>query len=79
MFLNEIDYIGDIDAFSEYVLSEFRYVDNTSQLIYNKKATDAMKQMVENHPMGRQFVYIEVDINGQIQKVVIELFNDVAP
>ena len=60
------------------MLNEFRYTDSTSALIYKKKANDAMKQMIENTP-GRQYVYLDININGHVQKVIVELFTEFAP
>jgi hypothetical protein len=34
----------------EWVLNEFRYIDNSSMIIYKKKATDAMKNVIDNTP-----------------------------
>ncbi len=62
----------------EWVLCEFRYLDKSSMIIYKKKANDSMKNLIENTP-GRNYVYLEVSINGQKQKVVIELFSEYAP
>ena len=78
MYFNGTNYIGDHEAFLEWVLGEFRYIDNSNLIIYKKKATDAMKQFIENTP-GRQYVFIDVTINGQVQKIVLELFTEYAP
>ncbi len=37
-----------------------------------------MKQSIENTP-GRAYVFIDVSINGSVQKVIIELFTEYAP
>lgn len=37
-----------------------------------------MKQLIENTP-GKSYVYIDVNINGMVQKVVMELFTEYAP
>lgn len=47
-------------------------------LIYKKKANDAMKQLI-NNTTGRQYVYMDVDVNGAAQKIIFELFQDIAP
>jgi len=31
----------------EWALNEFRYVDKTSQIVYKKKAKDAIKQYID--------------------------------
>ena len=43
IYYNDIVYIGDGEAFLEWALNEFRYVDTTSMLIYKKRAIDAYK------------------------------------
>jgi hypothetical protein len=62
-FVNDTNYIGDHEAFLEWVLGEFRYIDNSNLIIYKKKATDAMKQLIENTP-GREYVFLDVTIGG---------------
>lgn len=78
MYFNDVVYVGDSETFLEWALNEFRYVDSTSNLLYKKKANDAFKTLVENTP-GRNYAYLDVHINGQDQKVVIELFTEYAP
>jgi len=78
VFYNESLYIGDGDAFNEWVLNEFRYLDKTNPVIYKKKANDTFKNLIENTP-GRAYVYLDISINGQVQKVVFELFSEYAP
>jgi hypothetical protein len=78
IFYNEIKYIGDCDQFTDWVLNEFRYLDKTSPVIYKKKAVDGMKSLIEN-TASRSYVFMDLSINGQTQKVVFELFLDVAP
>lgn len=78
MYYNEVNYIGDSDAFMAWVLNEYRYLDKSSMIIYKKKANDAMKTLIDATP-GRQYVFLDINANGQQQKVVIELFSDIAP
>ena len=75
VFFNDNCYIGDGDAFNDWVLNEFRYLDKTNPVIYKKKANDTFKNLIENTP-GRQYVYMDISINGAIQKVVFELFSE---
>jgi Cyclophilin type peptidyl-prolyl cis-trans isomerase/CLD len=77
VYYNDNIYIGDGDTFLEWALNEFRYSDSAN-LIYKKRATDAQRQLIENTP-GRNYVYFDVNINGDVQKVVIELFTEYAP
>ena len=80
VFLNNSQYIGSIDNFMEWAIQEFRYIDNTSKMIYKKMATDAYKNCINNTP-GRSYVFIDVtygDVSAP-EKVVIELFDDVCP
>jgi hypothetical protein len=78
LFFNDTNYIGDGEAFIEWVLNEFRYIDRSSPIIYRKQATDAMKKLVEKSTL-RQYVFMDVSINGMTQKVVIELFSEYTP
>jgi hypothetical protein len=78
IFYNDIIYIGDAETFLDWALSEFRYVDTTSPVIYKKKASDAFRNLIDNTP-GRNYAFMDVSINGDTQKVVIELFTEFAP
>ena len=65
VYYNDNVYVGDADQFNEFVLTEFRYIDKTNMVIYQKKATDAMRQLIENTP-GREYVWLDVNVNGAI-------------
>lgn len=78
VYVNDSIYIGDSEAFMEWVLCEFRYLDKSSMIIYKKKANDSMKNLIEN-TSGRDYVYLDVHTNGMTQKVVVELFSEYAP
>jgi hypothetical protein len=65
LFVNETAYIGDDQAFFDWVLGEYRYIDKSSMMIYKKKANDGYKQLIENTP-GRQYVYLDISVGGQI-------------
>lgn len=78
VFYNDLIYIGDGETFLEWALNEFRYVDTTNALIYKKRSIDAFKGLIEN-TSGRNYVYLDVNVNGDVQKVVIELFTEYAP
>jgi len=71
-------YVGDGETFLDWALNEFRYQDLTNMLIYKKKSADAYKNLIENTP-GRNYAFIDININGQDQKVIIELFSEYAP
>jgi hypothetical protein len=56
VYLAENDrYIGGCDNFMEWALQEFRYVDNTIELIYKKQASDAYKKAIHESE-GRSYV-----------------------
>ena len=78
MFYNDNCYIGDADVFQDWALNEFRYLDKSSNLIYKKKAHDTYKNLIENTP-GRQYLYMDISIDGQLNRVLIELFTEYAP
>jgi Cyclophilin type peptidyl-prolyl cis-trans isomerase/CLD len=73
-----VGYIGDAETFIEWALNEFRYVDQTSPIINKKRASDAYRALIDNTP-GRNYAFFDVNINGDVQKVVIELFSEYAP
>ena len=78
--MNNSQFIGSMDSFLEWAIQEFRYIDNTSKMIYKKMATDAYKNVINNTP-GRSYVSIDVtygDVSTP-EKVIIELFDDVCP
>ena len=77
VFYNDNIYVGDGETFLEWALNEFRYSDSAI-IIYKKRATDAQRTIIESTP-GRNYVYFDVNINGAVQKVVIELFTEYAP
>ena len=76
--MNDVVYIGEPDAFLEWALNEFRYVDTTTVILNKKHASDAYRALIDNTP-GRQYAYLDVNIGGDVQKVVIELFTEFAP
>lgn len=59
VYVNESIYIGDCEAFMEWVLCEFRYLDKSSMIIYKKKAHDSMKNLIDSTP-GRDYVFLDV-------------------
>ena len=80
IYMNGDKYIGSMDSFLEWAVQEFRYIDNTSSMIYKKMANDAYKNEI-NHTVGRSFVFMEVtygDVSNP-EKVIIELFEDICP
>jgi hypothetical protein len=80
IFLNGSTYIGSMDNFLEWAIQNFRYIDNTSSMIYKKMANDAYRSVINNTP-GRSYVFIDI-IYGDVsapEKVLIELFEDVCP
>jgi hypothetical protein len=52
-------YIGDADTFLDWALSEFRYVDSSKDMIYKKRASDAMRQLIDNNP-NRNYAYLDI-------------------
>lgn len=47
---NTREYIGDADDFLKWSLLKFRYLDNTKSFFYKKRAADAIKKIVNDHP-----------------------------
>ena len=80
IFLNGSTYIGSTENFLEWAIQNFRYIDNTSGMIYKKMANDAYRNVINNTP-GRSYVYIDISY-GDVstpERVLIELFEDVCP
>jgi len=72
------EYIGGLEAFLEWANTRYGYVDTTKDLIYNMKAKSDYKKYRES--TGRPFVYLDFqDEFSQYSRIVIELFNDIAP
>merc|ERR1711871_1633069 len=72
------EYIGGLDEFLEWANSRYGYVDTTKDLIYNMKAKSDYKKYREG--TGRPFVFLQLKDGFQtFDRVVIELFNDIAP
>lgn len=78
VFMNDVVYIGDSETFLDWALNEFRYVDQTSAIINKKRASDAYRALIDNTP-GRHYAFFDVNVGGDVQKVVIELFSEFAP
>lgn len=69
----------------EWALNEFRYVDKENNSVYKQIASDAYENCINNTP-GKSYVYMKYNTSKQAQggnhpdyKVVIELFDEVAP
>ena len=78
VFFNDNIYVGDGETFLEWALNEFRYVDSESPQVYKKRAEDAYKKLIEGTP-GRNYAFLDINVDGDVQKVVIELFSEFAP
>ena len=59
IFYNDVVYIGDAETFLDWALSEFRYVDSSKDMIYKKRASDAMRQLIDNNP-NRNYAYLDI-------------------
>lgn len=75
----ETTYIGGCESFLEWALQGFRYVDNTSNIIYKNLSSNAYRTAI-NETDGRSYVQLEIaQGGGRPEKVLIELFDDVCP
>ena len=75
----ESTFIGGCESFLEWALQNFRYVDNTSAIIYKNLSANAYKAAV-HQTEGRSYVQIEISSGGaRPEKVLIELFDDICP
>jgi len=72
------EYIGGLDEFMDWANNRFGYVDTTKDLIYKMKAKADYKKYRE--VTGRPYVFLDLqDEYQQYDRIVIELFNDIAP
>lgn len=46
IYLNDGEYIGNSEKFATYALHNFAYMDNSNMMIYEKKASDSFKKMI---------------------------------
>jgi len=72
------EYIGGLEEFMAWANDKYGYVDNTKDLIYNAKAKTEYKKYKKE--TGRTYVFLDfTDEFSAYDRVVIELFNDIAP
>merc|ERR1711988_342153 len=72
------EYIGGLDDFISWANDKYGYVDTTKELIYNMKAKSEYKKYKQ--ATGRPYVFLDFkDEFHAYDRVVIELFNDIAP
>lgn len=72
------EYIGGLEEFLAWANNRFGYIDTTKELIYKMKARGDYKKYREW--TERPYVYIDFqDDMAKYDRVVIELFNDIAP
>ena len=78
IYLNDKEYVGNSDAFANWALHSFSYMDNSHSIIYDKMAADAYRKMI-NSSKTRKYAYMSLNFAGVDQTVVYELFHDIAP
>merc|ERR1712166_605271 len=78
----QLMYVGDLEATLEWANSMFGYTDTTKDLIYNMRGNQEYKKFKQDRPC----VFLKLgggDLtkgnDGSMGRVVIELFNDIAP
>jgi len=72
------EYIGGLDEFIVWCNDRYGYIDTTKDMIYKMKAKADYKKYRE--ATGRPYVFLEFkDEFHTYDRVVIELFNDIAP
>lgn len=75
----KVTYIGGCESFLEWALQGYRYVDNTSNIIYKNLSSNAYKAAV-NDTEGRSYVQLDIAYGtARPEKVLIELFDDICP
>ena len=78
IYLNDGEYIGSAEKFAEYALHNFAYMDNSNMMIYEKKASDSFKKMI-NQSKTRKYASMNINFSGMDTTVIFELFHDIAP
>ena len=78
IYLNDGEYIGSSEKFAEYALHNFAYMDNSSMIVYDQKATQSYKKLI-NSSKTRKYASMSVNFEGAEQTVIFELFHDIAP
>ena len=79
VYVNEDTYLGNYAGLEKWALMNYRYLDNTSMLIYKRKAIIEFKKAI-NDTKGRSYCFMEIRLGEDLpQRVIIELFTDIAP
>lgn len=78
VYLNDCQYVGNVDAFSNWALINFSYMDNSHAIIYDKLAADTFRKLI-NNSKTRKFTSMNISFQGMEHTVVFELFHDIAP
>lgn len=79
VYVNEDTYLGNFEGLEKWALMNYRYLDNTSKIIYRRKAIIEFKKAI-NDTKGRSYCFMEVRLGEDLpQRVIFELFTDIAP
>lgn len=78
IILNDSDYIGDADKFTQWALFNFTVQDAHSASTYEKRAQEAYAQAI-NCSKTRKYAKMSISSGGITEQVVFELFSDIAP
>lgn len=78
IYLDDGEYIGSSEKFATYALHNFAYMDNSTTMIYEKKATDCFRKMI-NQSKTRKYASMDINFSGMDTTVIFELFHDIAP
>ena len=79
VFLGEGDYVGGVEEFAKWALTNYHHQDGGKMADYEQKAIDVMRQRI-NCTKGRRYIEVHFQIgNDDCPAVVLELFEDLAP
>jgi len=78
IYINDSEYIGDADQFSQWALYNFAYQDKDGLNAYTKMTKEAQLDTF-NNAKNRDYAQMHITHSGENEVVVFELFSDIAP
>lgn len=78
IYLNDADYIGNADEFSQWALYNYSHLDKNGLSIYSKIAEDIYRETI-NNSKTRKYAVMTLNYSGNSEQIVFELFSDICP
>jgi len=74
VYINDSQYLGNVDSFHNWAFQEFRYIGNLGTMHYDTKSP------IRVQPITRSYVYFMVQYGeNDPEKVIMELYDDHCP